>query len=103
MPTARGARGRPRRDAADGWFADDAVTTTRLRLGPQAMWAVERYPVRSVVPDASGGAEVELPVASERWLARLLLRLGPHAVVLEPPEWRRLGASAAAAVLVRYR
>lgn len=85
------------------WFADDTVTTTRLRLAPQAMWAVERYPVRSVAPNASGGADVELAVASERWLARLLLRLGPHAEVLDPPEWRRLGAAAAAGVLARYR
>jgi proteasome accessory factor C len=84
------------------WFADDTVTTTRLRLAPQAMWAVERYPVRSVTANATGGADVELPVASERWLARLLLRLGPHAEVLEPPEWQALGAETAAAVLARY-
>lgn len=85
------------------WFADDTVTTTTLRLAPQAMWAVERYPVRSVTPNADGGADVELPVASERWLARLLLRLGPHAEVLSPSEWRTLGATAAASVLARYR
>ena len=42
------------------------------------------------------------PVASERWLERLLLRLGPDAEVLDPPAWRALGAEVARRVLRRY-
>jgi hypothetical protein len=41
-------------------------------------------------------------VASERWLERLLLRLGNDAEVIEPREWRNLGREAAARVLARY-
>ncbi len=84
------------------WFADDSVATTVLRLAAPAMWVVERYPVRSIEPIAGGGAEVELAVASERWLSRLLLRLGPHAEVVEPVAWQGLAATTARAVLARY-
>jgi len=41
-------------------------------------------------------------VTSERWLARLLLRLGADAQVIEPQEYVDLGAVTAAAVLARY-
>lgn len=84
------------------WFADDSVATAVLRLAPPAMWAVERYPVRSIEPIAGGGAEVELAVASERWLSRLLVRLGPHVEVVEPAAWRSLAADTARSVLARY-
>jgi proteasome accessory factor C len=84
------------------WFADDSMTTTVLRLAPPAMWAVERYPVRSVSPRDDGRADVELAVVSERWLSRLLLRLGPEAEVVEPERWRDLAARTAAEVLTRY-
>mgnify|MGYP001282601100 CR=1 FL=1 len=36
---------------------------------------------------------------SERWLRDLMLRLGPDAQVLSPPEWAQIGADAAAALL----
>ena len=39
------------------------------------------------------------PVASQRWLERLLVRLGPEAEVLEPAEWRDLGADVARRIL----
>ena len=84
------------------WFADDSVATAVLRLGPQAMWVVERYPVRSIEPREAGRADVELAVASERWLSRLLVRLGENATVVEPVAWRGLAAATARAVLARY-
>ena len=62
---------------------------------------IERYPTRSVTARADGW-EVELTVANEPWLRELLLRLGVGARVLEPPQWRDLGARAAATVLARY-
>ena len=47
--------------------------------------------------------EVDLAVTGERWLRALLLRLGTAAEVIEPEQWRGLGAVAAAELLARYR
>ncbi|MBI4935320.1 MAG: WYL domain-containing protein [Actinobacteria bacterium] len=90
-------------DVPDGenWFADAGLPTARLRLLAQAGWVIERYPTRSVTPDADA-LVVELTVANQRWLEALLLRLGPAARVLDPPEWTHLGADAARALLARY-
>src|SRR5690606_14638127 len=86
------------------WFADGSVPRAVLRIGPAARWAAERYPVDEIgEPDADGWVTVRLPVTSERWLARLLVRLGPHAQVVEPAEWAGLGRRAAERVLARYR
>ena len=73
-----------------------------LRLQPAARWVVERYPVDDVVERAGGGVDATFAVASERWLERLLLRLGPDAEVRQPAEWRRLGADVAGRLLARY-
>lgn len=86
------------------WFADDSdLPMVTLALDPAAAWAAERYPVRARRALADGRLEVVLAVASERWLARLLLRLGDQAEVLAPTEWRDLAARTAAGVLARYR
>ena len=37
------------------------------------------------------------------WFGRLLLRLGPHAEVLDPPELADTGSEAARQLLARYR
>jgi predicted DNA-binding transcriptional regulator YafY len=54
------------------------------------------------VEKEGSGWTVELAVTSRRWLAELLLRLGPNAEVLAPDEWVGLGAGAAAELLARY-
>ena len=72
-----------------------------LRLAPAATWVVERYPVDEVVPDGDG-IVARFAVASERWLERLLLRLGADAEVVEPPQWRSLAGEVASRVLRRY-
>ncbi len=70
----------------------DDVGTVRLRLAPAARWVTEYYPVHDVIERApgpglpDGAVECTLPVADRRWLTRLLLRLAPHAEVLDPPE-----------------
>jgi proteasome accessory factor C len=91
----------------DSWFDDAAdITTVTLRLQPQGRWVIERFPVRAVLDNGGGSGEatVELAVSNERWLRRLLLRLGPFATVVAPPEWRDLGARAAAELLAaRYQ
>lgn len=86
---------------ADGWFKDADLPTVRLLLAPSAGWVVERYPTRAV-RETVDGLEVELTVTRERWLRELLLRLGTAARVVEPDQWRDLGARAATAVLARY-
>jgi predicted DNA-binding transcriptional regulator YafY len=75
-----------------------------LRLAPSARWVVERYPVDEVSePDAEGWITARLPVASERWLERVLLRLGPACEVVEPAELRTVAPAAATRALARYR
>ena len=83
------------------WFSDSDVPTVVLRLAPQARWVAERYPVRDE-RDEDGSLEVRMAVASDQWLRTLLLRLGPHAEVREPPEWVGLAAEAARDVLAVY-
>jgi proteasome accessory factor C len=86
------------------WFADESVRRAIVRLSPAARWVVERYPVDDVgAPDADGWITVRLPVASEQWLVRTLLRLGPEAELVDPVEWRELVVAAAGRVLDRYR
>jgi proteasome accessory factor C len=84
------------------WFADAGLRRVTLRLAPAARWVVERYPVDTVKARRGGGVDATFPVASERWLERLLVRLGADAEVRAPAEWRRLGADVAVRVLARY-
>jgi proteasome accessory factor C len=86
------------------WFTDGSIRRAVVRLAPPARWVVERYPVDDVAgPDPDGWLTARLPVASEHWLARTLVRLGPDAELVEPAEWRALGREAARRVLARYR
>jgi hypothetical protein len=43
-----------------------------------------------------------MPVVSEQWLERLVLRLGRRAAVDAPDRWKTLAARAARGVLARY-
>jgi proteasome accessory factor C len=91
------------RDLADGLFARSVDTTTvTLVLEPEARWVVEYYPVESVRPQPDGRLEVDLLVADERWLQRLLLRLAPHARVVSPPEFTESFHAAARDALRLY-
>ncbi|WP_121251540.1 helix-turn-helix transcriptional regulator [Nocardioides ferulae] len=78
----------PPRDLSAGMFASAPdVTRTTLLLEPPARWVVEYYPVEEVRELADGRLEVDLLVADQRWLTRLLLRLAPHASVVVPQEF----------------
>ncbi|HEU4812107.1 MAG TPA: WYL domain-containing protein [Nocardioides sp.] len=91
------------RDLGDGLFARSADTTVAtLRLAPPARWVVEYYPVEEVRPQPDGSLEVDLLVADERWLQRLLLRLAPHASVVTPPEFTETFLAAAQDALGLY-
>ncbi len=72
-----------------------------LELSPGARWASQEYPVESVRPGSDGSLRVTFGVAEKAWLERLMLRLGPEALVIEgDPE---VGPAAARRVLTRYR
>lgn len=75
-----------------------------LELPPDARWVVDTYPVERVTDRPDGRVEVRLAVASRAWLERLLLRLGPEAVVVDAtdPELRHAVRDAARRVLARY-
>ena len=80
--------------------ADVAV---RVRLQPAARWVGEYYVARDPEEQPDGSLVVTLPTKQTVWLARLLLRLGPDAEVLEPAEVRREVAAQARATLARYQ
>ena len=82
--------------APDRFFVDADVPRALIRLGPSAQWVVEEYPVDDVteLSDPPGWIEVRLPVSSERWLAKLLIRLGPNAVAVDPEAAAVAGALA---------
>lgn len=83
------------------WFDGDVPEATVV-LPPAGAWLVEQYPVRTVRDVGDGRLEVRLPVASERFLERLLVRAGPGSRVLDPPELAGVGRRAAARLLARY-
>ncbi|MBW3556996.1 MAG: WYL domain-containing protein [Actinobacteria bacterium] len=73
-----------------------------LELPPAARWVVESYDPLAVEELDGGRLRVRLAVAGERWLERLLLRVGPEARVVSPPRMADLGAAAARRLLERY-
>jgi proteasome accessory factor C len=75
----------------------------RLSIPSAARWVVEAYPTLDVVERADGGLEVTLAVSGTAWLERLLLRLGPDAEVIDPPDLVDAGRGAAERVLATYR
>jgi predicted DNA-binding transcriptional regulator YafY len=74
-----------------------------LLVPPSARWVAEAFPVQRVTARPDGRIEITLAVSGRPWLARLLLRLGPEAEVLEPAELASVGREAAGRILDRYR
>ena len=74
----------------------------RLRLGPGARWVAEYYETERVA-ERDGGLEVSLPTKDLAWVAKLVLRLGGEATVLEPPELADLARRTAEETLALYR
>jgi len=90
--------------APEQFFVDVDVPRALVRLAAPAQWVVERYPSNDVreLETPEGWVEVELPVASDRWLSRLLIRLGSDAEVVDPPDARERARDLARVVLARY-
>ncbi len=91
-----------RADPPDGIFDPGAdATHVVLDLPVSARWVVEAYPLEW--EEADGRLTVHVDLLGTAWLERLLLRVGPDARVVEPPELRDLGAQAARRLLAEYR
>jgi proteasome accessory factor C len=93
----------PRRDRdLDPYVPGPESRRVRLSLDPATAWLVESVPATGPPTTVGDRVEIELFVGGDAWLERLLLRLGPAARVIDPPEYRTLAAGAAARVLRRY-
>ncbi len=81
---------------ASGWLdgrpdaAEVAVDVT-----PPGRWIVEYHPTLAVEERPDGVTRVRFLVADSAWLRRLLLRLGPAVVGVDPPEAARSAIQAA--------
>ena len=82
--TPRGLRGAGR----DLYSPTGDDVSVRLRLRPAARWIAEYYATTELEERADGGVEVTLPARQLGWVARLLLRVGDDAEVVEPIELR---------------
>ena len=91
-------------EAMDGIPVDGSLPEVTLLLDPGVRWVVDQYPHTGLDSGPDGRLRVTLPVTADRWLERLLLRLGPAAeVVVAPPGLGTdLRAAAAQRVLARY-
>ena len=102
LATAIAAPAAPREVGEAFLLPAEDTMLVRLRLAPQARWVPDYYPTESVRRRARGFLEVTMRVADPRWLERLLLRLTPHATVLEPEELATSHHQAAQAALAWY-
>ncbi len=76
--------------------------SVRLLLRREARWVAEYYVTSDVVERSNGSIEATLPAKRLSWIARLLLRLGPAAEVLEPVGLRDDVRDLARRSLARY-
>ncbi|TMM14816.1 MAG: WYL domain-containing protein [Actinobacteria bacterium] len=79
------------------------ASPVRLAIPAAARWVVEAYPTLAVEEQADDRLTVTLAVSGTAWLERLLLRLGPGAEVVDPPDLVDTGRRAAERVLAAYR
>ena len=105
-----GASGRDEIEVVDGGRgvfhprADDPTVT--IELLPEASWVAETYPVTVLEQRDGVATRVEMIVTARPWLERLLVRLGPHARVVDAsglPDAAGVAGDAAARILARYR
>ena len=92
-------------DAMDGIPIDGSVPEVVLELDPEVHCVVDQYPHSALDRLGDGRVRVTLPVTADRWLERLLLRLGPSGRIVSAPAGlgEDLRAAAATRVLSRYR
>lgn len=79
---------------------DDPVVV--IEVHPAAVWISDHVVLSDRRPAADGWTRLVFQAATLDWAARLVLRLGAHARVLDPPELETAVRQRAQAVLARY-
>ncbi len=82
-PTGRTVDTDPTARAPAAFFVDVEVPRATIRLAPAAGWVLDQYPIDERRELDDGWIEAQLPVSSDRWLAKLLIRLGPDAALVD--------------------
>jgi proteasome accessory factor C len=91
------------RRSSEAFVPGPEATVAHLAVDGEAAWITDALLNSSSEALPDGRTRVTLAVASTVWFGRLLLRLGPHAEVLDPPELAEAGRQAARQLLARYR
>jgi proteasome accessory factor C len=89
-------------DPGIGYTPSDDDIAARIRLTPAARWVLDYYPV-DVLKETKTGTEIRFTSADAEIPARLLLRLGSEARLLEGDEVRERIDAIAGALRARYR
>lgn len=93
------------------FFTGSTSPSIVLELDAASLRSLDHMPTISSRPLADGAAEIELPIGGRAWLERLLLRLGPRAVIrggtrdgepVSPSELVAIRRAAAQRVRARY-
>jgi proteasome accessory factor C len=77
--------------------------SVRLLLGPTGRWVADYYETERMADRGNGQLEVTLPAKDLPGLAKLVLRLGGEARVLDPPELTDVVRDTARSTLALYR
>jgi proteasome accessory factor C len=86
----------------DAFVPGPDALRVRLALDRTGSWVAESVPVLDRRPLGDGWEEVVLAVGGRAWFDRLLLQIGCHGYVVDPPDLADAGALAARRVLDRY-
>jgi proteasome accessory factor C len=89
-------------DPGIGYTPSDDDIAARIKLSPGARWVLDYYPV-DVLKETKTGIEIRFTSPDAEIPARLLLRLGPDARLLEGEQVRERLASIAGTLRGRYR
>lgn len=93
----------PREVAFTGWNFQGDVVDAVISIAPGNEWVLDRVHARSHRIEDDGSITMWLPIASQVWLARLLLRCGAPSTVVEPAELRPRVAAFADRIAQAYR
>ena len=94
----------------DEWFANsEEQRKVTLQIDPAWLWVLEQYPGVAIgvaptgqVVQHADWVNVEVVANTERWMQRLLVRLGARVMVVTPVDWQQLGPDTARTILGRY-
>ncbi len=92
----------PELDDPHAFVGGAEAVRTRIAVPAEAAWLATRFAVGEAIDLRDGRKELTVMVGGRRWLEGLMLRLGPGAEVLDPPEMRRIASAGARRALKRY-